>query len=96
MTTFPHPTTPDTRRTPPATATEKAIRRIDQAINETVEPPGLKWDAPDRMAWLLEEVHGDVYVALADGDVVATRKHLAHLGAMAVRWLAATYDGLPT
>lgn len=94
MTTFPHPAPPDTRRTPPATATEKAIRRIDQAIAETVEPPGLKWDAPDRMEWLLEEVRA-VYAAVARNHPVGARDHLAHLGAMAVRWLAATYDGVP-
>ena len=68
--------------------TERAKHDIDRAILDSAEPPGFGWSAPDRMAWLLEEVH-DVYVALADGDVVAAREHLAHLGAMAVRWLAA-------
>ena len=34
-----------------------------------------------------------MYVALAEGDVVAAREHLAHLGAMAVRWLAAAQSG---
>lgn len=76
--------------------THRARREIGLYLDHYLEPPGIAWNANDRMAWLLEEVHGDVYVALADGDVVATRKHLAHLGAMAVRWLAATYDGLPT
>lgn len=74
--------------------TERAKHDIDRAILESVEPPGFGWSAPDRMAWLLEEVH-DVYVALADGDVVAAREHLAHLGAMAVRWLAAAQVGAP-
>lgn len=73
---------------------ERAKREIDRALLNSPEPPGVGWDAPDRMGWLLEEVH-DVYVALADGDVVATRQHLAHLGAMAVRWLTATHAGVP-
>lgn len=94
MTTFPHPAPHDPLRTPPATATERAMRRINLAIAETVEPPGLKWDAPDRMEWLLEEVRA-VYAAVARNHPVGARDHLAHLGALAVRWLAATYDGVP-
>lgn len=73
---------------------ERAKRDIDRALLDSAEPPGVGWSAPDRMAWLLEEVH-DVYVALADSDVAAARQHLAHLGAMAVRWLAAAQVGAP-
>jgi len=83
------------RRLAESEPTHRAHKEIDLYLDHYLEQAGIAWNAPDRMAWLLEEVH-DVYVALADGDVVATRKHLAHLGAMAVRWLAATYDGLPT
>ena len=68
------------------------MRRINLAIAETVEPPGLKWDAPDRMEWLLEEVRA-VYAAVARNHPVGARKHLAHLGAMAVRWIAVVEEG---